>query len=62
MTCTRCGKSMDKAEGWVGGYPFGPKCFAKAFGKAYKPHSQVVADDKTPDMFSEVVEEKQDNG
>ena len=60
MICARCHRQVFNYHPShdVGELIYGPKCFAKAFGKAYKPHSQAVADDKTLDMFSEAVEQE----
>ena len=53
MKCVKCGKTMDKAEGWVAGYPLGPKCFKKAFGTILQgTKSHVVTDEKTADLFT----------
>ena len=50
---------MQKAEGWVAGYPLGPKCFKKAFGTILLgTKSHVVTDEKTADLFADI--EKKD--
>lgn len=50
MKCVKCGKNMDKAEGWIAGYPLGPKCLEKMNGKRLIIHSKIVKSDQ-PDLF-----------
>lgn len=47
MKCARCGREMDKAAAFVGGYPIGPKCWEKMGDKPLKfKRVEVVKSDQ----------------
>lgn len=52
MRCVMCNKEMDKVAHWVGGYPIGPKCWERRYGKKLKIAHEVVKVDQ-PELFGE---------
>lgn len=47
---------MDKAHAFVGGYPIGPKCYVKKFGKPARIQKTVVTINNQPDLFDQLVD------
>ena len=52
MKCVMCNRQLDKAEFWVSGYPIGPECYKKRFGKPLHITSKVVKSEQ-PDLFGD---------
>lgn len=53
MKCARCGREMEKAAAWVGGHPFGPKCWEKMGDKPLKFRLVTVEKSDQLDLWGE---------
>ena len=54
-----CNKEMDKAAHWIGGYPVGPKCFAKIAEKS-KATKSVAQHQEQADLWHDLLNQPEE--